>query len=51
LISSELDDLVRNSTRVLVLRDRRTAGEFAGEQITAPNLMRAMAAGHQHHEA
>jgi simple sugar transport system ATP-binding protein len=50
-ISSELDEIVRNSTRVLVLRDRRPAGEFAGEQITAPNLMRAMAAGHQHHEA
>jgi simple sugar transport system ATP-binding protein len=50
-ISSELEEIVRNSTRVLVLRDRRPAGEFSGEQITASTLMHAMAAGHQHHEA
>ncbi len=45
-ISSELDEIVRNSTRVLVLRDRRPAGEFTGAQISAPTLMQAMAAGH-----
>jgi ABC-type sugar transport system, ATPase component len=45
-ISSELDEIVRNSTRVLVLRDRRPAGEFTGAQISAPPLMQAMAAGH-----
>ncbi len=45
-ISSELDEIVRNSTRVLVLRDRRPAGEFTGAQIAAPTLMQAMAAGH-----
>jgi simple sugar transport system ATP-binding protein len=50
-ISSELEEIVRNSTRVLVLRERRAAGEFTGEQITAPTLMHAMAGGHQSHEA
>ncbi len=45
-ISSELDEIVRNSTRVLVLRDRRPAGEFSGAQIAVPTLMHAMAAGH-----
>jgi monosaccharide-transporting ATPase len=49
-ISSELEEIVRNSTRVLVLRERRAAGEFTGEQICAPTLMRAMAGGHQPHE-
>jgi len=49
-ISSELDEIVRNSTRVLVLRERRAAGEFTAEQIAAPTLMHAMAGGHQSHE-
>jgi monosaccharide-transporting ATPase len=48
--SSELDEIVRNSSRVLVLRERRAAGEFRGEQISAPTLMHAMAGGHQPHE-
>ncbi|MEO7597680.1 MAG: sugar ABC transporter ATP-binding protein [Opitutus sp.] len=49
-ISSELEEIVRNSTRVLVLRERRAAGEWVGRQITAPTLMHAMAGGHQSHE-
>jgi len=49
-ISSELEEIVRNSTRVLVLRERRAAGEFTGEEISAPRLMRAMAGGHLSHE-
>jgi simple sugar transport system ATP-binding protein len=49
-ISSELDEIIRNSTRVLVLRERRAAGEFARDEISTPNLMRAMAGGHQPHE-
>jgi ABC-type sugar transport system ATPase subunit len=49
-ISSELDELVRNSSRVLVLREHRAVGELSGEQITAPALMHAMAGGHVAHE-
>lgn len=49
-ISSELDEIIRNSTRVLVLRERRAAGEFSGDEISTPTLMRAMAGGHQSHE-
>ncbi len=49
-ISSELEEIVRNSTRVLVLRERRAAGEFSGDQISAATLMPAMAGGHQPHE-
>jgi len=50
LISSEIEEVVRNSTRVLVLRERRRCGEFSGEALTAPALMQAMAGGHQPHE-
>jgi monosaccharide-transporting ATPase len=49
-ISSELDEIVRNSTRVVVLRERRRAAEFAAADISAPRLMRAMAGGHQAHD-
>jgi simple sugar transport system ATP-binding protein len=49
-ISSELDELVRNSSRVVVLREHRAVGEFSGEQISARTLMHAMAGGHIAHE-
>jgi len=48
-ISSELEEIVRNSTRVAVLRERRAAGEFTGGDLTAPRLMQAMAGGHPPH--
>ena len=49
-ISSELEEIVRNSSRVIVLRERRTAGEFTGHQISAAHLMHAMAGGHLSHD-
>jgi monosaccharide-transporting ATPase len=49
-ISSELEELVRNSSRVLVLREHRAAGEYAGSDISVPHLMHAMAGGHIAHE-
>ena len=49
-ISSELEEIVRNSSRVLVLREHRAAGEFCGRDINAPTLMHAMAGGHHPHE-
>ena len=45
-ISSELEEIARTSSRVLVLRERRPAGEFTSTQISVPTLMQAMAAGH-----
>lgn len=41
--SSELEELVAYSSRVLVLRDRRLVGELTGEQITADNIVHAIA--------
>ncbi|MBU0639812.1 MAG: sugar ABC transporter ATP-binding protein [Planctomycetes bacterium] len=49
-ISSELEEVVRRSQRVLVLRDRRVVGELAGERITERQIMN-MIAGQQSDEA
>jgi simple sugar transport system ATP-binding protein len=46
-ISSELEEVVRDSQRVVVLRDRRKVGELAGEQITEAAVMHLIA---QHEE-
>ncbi len=49
-ISSEIEEIVRTSSRVIVLRERRKAGEFSGADINTPRLMQAMAGGHVTHE-
>jgi galactofuranose transport system ATP-binding protein len=43
-ISSDLEETVRNSHRVVVLRDRRKVAELRGEEITEHNIMHAIAA-------
>ena len=45
LISSEIEEVVRNSTRVAVLRDRRKTAEYTDAEININRLMRAMAGG------
>ncbi len=50
LISSEIEEIVRNSTRVVVLRERRKTGELTGADIETSKLMQAMAGGHTPHE-
>ena len=46
LISSEIEEIVRNCSRVLVLRERKLEGEIAGTDLTPERLMRVMAGGH-----
>ncbi len=41
--SSELEELVAYSTRVVVLRDRRQVRELSGAEITAENIVHAIA--------
>jgi len=41
--SSELDELVAVSDRIVVMRDRRKAGEMAGTSITRENVMQMIA--------
>jgi len=43
-ISSELEEVVRDSQRVLVLRDRKVVGELIGDQITERAIMNTIAA-------
>ena len=43
-ISSDLEEVVRNSHRVVVLRDRRKVAELSGEEISEAGIMRAIAA-------
>jgi simple sugar transport system ATP-binding protein len=44
-ISSEIEEVVRNSGRVVVLRERHKAGELTGAEIDTHRLMRIMAGG------
>ena len=44
-ISSELDEVVRTSQRVVVLRDRGQVAELVGERISEQAIMRAIATG------
>ena len=46
-ISSELEEVARDSQRVVVLRDRAKVGELSGNQISEENIMRTIA-GHSH---
>ena len=45
MISSELDELVEGSTRVIVMRDGHDVAELRGSGITAAAIVRAMAGG------
>ena len=42
-ISSELEEVVRDCDRVVVLRDRKKVGEVAGEDISLKNVMKLIA--------
>jgi simple sugar transport system ATP-binding protein len=46
-ISSELEEVVRDCQRVIVLRDRAKVGELTGNQINEETVMRTIA-GHEH---
>lgn len=49
LISSEIEEIIRNSTRVVVLRERRQTAELVGGEIETQRLMQVMAGTHPHH--
>jgi galactofuranose transport system ATP-binding protein len=44
-ISSEMDEMVRTCTKLIVLRDRRKVAELENEDISSENVMRAIAGG------
>lgn len=43
VISSELEELTAVAHRVVVLSDRRHVSELKGSEVTADNIMRAIA--------
>ncbi|MFC1435914.1 sugar ABC transporter ATP-binding protein [Streptacidiphilus sp. N1-3] len=45
LISSELEELIEGSDRVLVLKEGRMVGRLDGDQVTEPALLAALATG------
>jgi len=44
VISSELEELVAYSHRVIVLRDRAHVAELVGEEVTTAGIVEAIAA-------
>ncbi len=44
-ISSEIEEVARNSTRAIVLRERRKCAELSGNELAPEQLMKAMAGG------
>jgi ribose transport system ATP-binding protein len=45
MISSELEELVEGSSRVIVMRDGQSVAELRGKDISADSIIRAMAEG------
>jgi galactofuranose transport system ATP-binding protein len=45
LVSSEMDELVEGSDRVVVLHDGSVSGELDGDRLTSADLLRALAGG------
>ena len=44
-ISSEIEEMVRACTRLIVMRDRNIVGELSGSDVTQDNIMHAIAGG------
>ncbi len=50
-ISSELEELIRNCYRVVIIRDGRNSAELCGEEITEANIMKHIAKSTRETEA
>jgi monosaccharide-transporting ATPase len=46
-ISSEIEEVVRSCSRVVVMRERRRTGEVSGENLNLESLMHMMAGAHE----
>ena len=44
-ISSEIEEMLRTCSRLIVMRDRNIVGELRGEELTQGNVMRTIAGG------
>ena len=46
-ISSEIEEMLRTCSRLIVMRDRRIVGELSGDQLTQAQVMKTIAGGEQ----
>jgi monosaccharide-transporting ATPase len=46
-ISSEIDEMLRTCSRLIVMRDRAIVGQLSGENVTEGDVMRVIAGGHE----
>lgn len=44
-ISSEIDEMLRTCSRLIVMRDRKAVGELSGEDLTQNMIMNTIAGG------
>jgi simple sugar transport system ATP-binding protein len=44
-ISSEVEEMLRTCSRLVVMRDRKVVGEISGDEMTQENIMRTIAEG------
>ncbi len=44
-ISSEIDEMLRTCSRLIVMRDRKVVGELRGDELTQKNIMTTIAGG------
>ena len=46
-ISSEIEEMLRTCSRLIVMRDRNIVGELTGDQLTQSQIMKTIAGGEQ----
>ena len=46
-ISSEIEEMLRTCSRLIVMRDRNIVGELTGDQLTQAQVMKTIAGGGQ----
>ena len=46
-ISSEIEEMLRTCSRLIVMRDRKIVGELTGDELTQANVMKTIAGGEQ----
>ncbi|HEY8350824.1 MAG TPA: sugar ABC transporter ATP-binding protein, partial [Clostridia bacterium] len=47
-ISSEISEMLRTCSRLIVMRDRKMVGELEGEEMTQDNIMKMIAGEAEH---
>ena len=46
-ISSEIEEMLRVCSRLIVMRDRKIVGELTGDDLTQATVMKTIAGGEQ----